>query len=371
MDVNGTDLDTGVSDRERVLVVGTRYIGDTVLAIPFLRNLRQSFPRAIIHVHAEGAARQVLATCPFVDRFVIRQRISRGGGTAWWGLRDLAVEAAAWRRVRYTRAYLLKSAPSVALLAALAAIPHRSGFARGINRALVTRAVPLRPGRHQADLYLDLLRADGLAIDDGHNDNWILPADAARAEALLGGLPVGRRIVFLAPSASDRRRNWPAERWIETVRWLVSERQCEIVLAGSRPDGAVHAAILAGAGPTVAPHVHDFSGVTTLAEATALIARADLCVGVDTGLPHLASSFGVPAVKLFGPTDPSRWGIWRADGAVVRGADTAAREPMHAIDVAAVYAAVDDVLEGRPAARTNTGAGQWSMPSPRAELAAV
>jgi heptosyltransferase-2 len=369
MGMDGTDLDT--APPERVLVVGTRYIGDTVLAIPFLRNLRQSFPGAIIHVHAEGAARQVLAACPFIDRFVMRQRIAGGGATAWRALRDLAVEAAAWRRVRYTRAYLLKSAPSAALLAALAAIPHRSGFARGINRALLTRAVPLRAGRHQADLYLDLLRADGLAIDDGRNDNWVLPADAARADVLLGGLPVGRRVVFLAPSASDRRRNWPAERWIETVRWLVSERQCEIVLAGSRPDGALHAAILAGAGPTVATHVHDFSEVTTLGEATALIAQADLCVGVDTGLPHLASSFGVPAVKLFGPTDPSRWGIWRAAGGVVHGADTTAREPMHAIDVAAVCAAVDGVLQGRPAVRTNTGAGQWSMPSPRAELASV
>lgn len=371
MDQSAAGNNAGTSDRERVLVVGTRYIGDTVLAIPFLRNLRRAFPRAVIHVHAEGAARHVLAACPFIDAFLVRRRTTDRGPAAWRALADVAAEAATWRHQRYTRAYLLKSAPSAAILTALAAIPHRVGFARGVNRLLLTRAVPIGDGRHQADLCLDLLRADGLAVDDGHGDNWTLPAAAARAEALLGSLPVGRRVVFLAPSASDRRRNWPADRWIETVRWLVTRRQCEIVLAGSRPDAMIHAAILAGTGPAVAPHVHDFSAVTTLAEATALIARADLCIGVDTGLPHLATSFGVPTVKLFGPTDPVRWGIWRADGSLVRAADRTARDPMHSIEVAGVCAAVDGLLDGSRTGRTVAAGTQPPARSPQAELAAA
>ena len=61
------DRDRG---RERILVVCTRYIGDTVLAIPFLRNLRRAFPYAVIDICAEGPARGVLADCPYVDDLV-------------------------------------------------------------------------------------------------------------------------------------------------------------------------------------------------------------------------------------------------------------------------------------------------------------
>ena len=58
----------------RILVVCTRYIGDTVLAIPFLRNLRRAFPDAAIDVCAEGGSRMVLADCPYVDELVCWDR---------------------------------------------------------------------------------------------------------------------------------------------------------------------------------------------------------------------------------------------------------------------------------------------------------
>ena len=55
---------------DRILVVCTRYLGDTILAVPFLRSLRRACPRARIDVRAEGAARALLADCPHVDGFV-------------------------------------------------------------------------------------------------------------------------------------------------------------------------------------------------------------------------------------------------------------------------------------------------------------
>ena len=78
----------------------------------------------------------------------------------------------------------------------------------------------------------------------------------------------------------------------------------------------------------MATHVHDFSTAVPLGDAAALAARMDLCLGVDTGLVHLASSVGVPAVVLVGPTDPESL-VALADGfdraAVVPG--VAARSP--------------------------------------------
>jgi heptosyltransferase-2 len=304
--------------QERILVVCTRYIGDTVLAIPFLRNLRRAFPAARIDVCAEGAAREVLADCPYVDELIAWQRPAGRRGL----FRNLAAlgRQAAWLTGRkYTRAYLLKRSLSAAALAWWAGIPRRIGLA-GDGRWLSTRVVTPTPGRHQAARYLDLLRADGLSLDDGRCENWSSPAARARAATLLERLPVGRQRVFLAPCSTAPERLWPVGRWAALVEWLVLERRAEVVLCGGSDDLAVHNELRCSLDAEVAAHLHDFTDLLSLREAGSVVAAMDGCVGVDTGLVHLAASHGVPVTVLFGPTDPHQWSPWTARAAVVRSA---------------------------------------------------
>jgi len=44
-----------------------------------------------------------------------------------------------------------------------------------------------------------------------------------------------------------------------------------------------------------------------LAQVAALLCRADLYLGNDSGITHLAAAVGAPTVALFGPSDPRRW----------------------------------------------------------------
>lgn len=192
---------------------------------------------------------------------------------------------------------MLKRSLSGALLATLAGIPHRVGFAAD-GRMLLTTAIRPARGRHQAARYLDLLRADGVAVDDGHNENWITPAAAARVAAAVDPLPFGRPRVFLAVRSTAREKHWPFDRWALLATRLVNERGCEVVCCGSPADAAAHDVIRKAVGPAVAGHLHDFTAVVSLRETGALLARMDLCVGVDTGLVHLAASHDVPVVVL-------------------------------------------------------------------------
>lgn len=312
--------DRSARSRERILVVCTQYIGDTLLAVPFLRNLRLAYPGAVIDVCAEGGPRAVLANCPYIDERVTWNRPPRerrGGIVSMFA----ALRAqAAWLKARgYTRAYLLKPSFSAAALAKLAGIPCRIGFA-GESSPLLTRRVRRRLGRHQVDIYLDLLRAEGLPIDDARNENWVPSASAARIGPLVDRLPAGRPRVFLAVRSTDVLKHWPADRWQRLVRWLVDSRGCEVVLCGGPADVAAHDALREAVGPDVASHVHDLSERVPLADAAALAVKMDLCVGVDTGLIHLSSSVGVPAVVIVGPTDPNRWSPWKTESIVLRSA---------------------------------------------------
>lgn len=316
-----SDIETGAS---RILVVCTRYIGDTTLAIPFLRNLRAAFPAAVIDVCAEGGARAVLTDCPYVDEFVAWRRADgrRGPAAALAAIRTQA----AWLRSRnYDRAYLLKRSLSGSLLAALAGIPHRVGFAAD-GRILLSRAVTVLPGRHQAARYLDLLRADGIPVDDGHNENWIAAEAHGRVAGVLARLPAGRRRVFVAMRSTAPEKHWPAGRWAEVIDRLVRDESCEIVLCGSPADMVEHAAEIGRLASDVAAHVHDISRDVRLRDMGGLLVGMDACVGVDTGLIHLAASHGLPVAVMFGPTDPNQWSPWTPRAIVLRSPDV--RRPL-------------------------------------------
>jgi heptosyltransferase-2 len=239
--------------------------------------------------------------------------------------------------------YVLKRSFSTALLVWLAGIPRRIGFAADGRSLLLTRVVPRRRARHEAELYLDHLRVDGVEVDDGRNENWVAPETAAKVDGLLAGIAADRQRVFIAPQSSSDHKQWPLDRMAAVVRWLVCERGCEVFLCGAVRDADTHTAIRAHLDAQVAAHVHDFSAALSLRETAALVARMQLCIGVDTGLPHLAASFGVPVVTLFGPTDPHRWHPWRTRHAVVQSGRSPG--PMAAIATEQVTAAAARLLE--------------------------
>ena len=139
----------------RILVVRNRFIGDTMLAVPFLRNLRRVFPNAVIDVLCESGSAPLMAGCPYADELLDWKRPARVGRVVPGSLANVVTHAR-WLRSRgYDRAYLLKRSLSSTLLALLAGIPCRIGF-RSVGSRLLTRAVPVVPHRHQAELFLDL-----------------------------------------------------------------------------------------------------------------------------------------------------------------------------------------------------------------------
>jgi heptosyltransferase-2 len=254
---------------------------------------------------------------------------------------------AAWLRSRgYSRAYLFKRSFSSALLVRLAGIPWRVGHVAEGRGWLLSRAVAVRRGRHQAESYLDLLRDDGIDVDDGYNENWQCERDRGLIDRLLADVPAGRPRVFLAMRSTNREKHWRIDRWADVIEWLVAVRGCEVFFCGGPRDADMHAQVIGLLDPKIAAHVHDHSDSVSLRQVGGLLARMDLCMGVDSGLPHIAASYGVPVGALFGPTDPRQWHPWKTASEVVCGSRAAAQGggSMLAIDVEQVTAAAERLL---------------------------
>ncbi|WP_233411043.1 lipopolysaccharide heptosyltransferase II, partial [Rugamonas violacea] len=124
------------------------------------------------------------------------------------------------------------------------------------------------------------------------------------AACAAAGVDAGRPLLVFAPGAEfGAAKRWPAAHFAALARRaLLADPRCQVALLGSPKDHEVCAEVAAAAGGPAA--VHNLAGRTSLAEAIALIAKADAVVANDSGLLHIASALNRPVVALYGPTDP-------------------------------------------------------------------
>jgi len=128
---------------------------------------------------------------------------------------------------------------------------------------------------------------------------------------LLHTLPQGP-LVFLAPTAGWGAKQWPAERFGELARRL-SDHGCN-VLVNAQPEGIdrVAKAVVS------ASQSRGRAVSCTMPQLLELVQCCDLVIAGDTGPLHLAAAVSVPALGLYGPTDPARNGPWGTRSRVLR-----------------------------------------------------
>lgn len=323
----------------RILVIRYRFIGDTVLAIPALRNLRHAFPHAKIDVLAEPVSGDTLAHCPYKDELLFYAPRLKGERKRAAPFPTSLFAAAGFLRARrYDRCYILRRSFSSAILPLLAGIPHRVGFATDGRGWLLQRSTPYAD-KHEVECFLDVLRADGLAVTDTHNENWTDPATDLRVDR---ELPVTNRTrVFVCAKSIVPSKDWAPERFAAVLTWLIRERNCEIHFCDAPGNAGYYAAILTGVPADLRAHCHDWSARLGVREAGSLLRRMHLAFGLDTGFIHLAASFHLPVVGLYGPLEPWRWHPWDTPHTVLRPADISGPRPLLRLSVAEVQAAVD------------------------------
>ena len=296
-------------------------MGDAVMTVPALRELRRLLPGARLTLATRPWAEDVFAGADFVDDFLVLGETSGGP-------RALVREARAWAERRFDLAVLFPNSFAPALVAALARVPARLGYATQGRSALLTHraAVPAwRGSRHEVFYYLNLVaelerQLYGTATVGAREPEPGLSVTAAHEREALGllrehGARGAGPLVALCPgSTNSRAKRWPAERFAALAD-LVSERAgAEVVLVGAPDESGIseQVARLMRARPVV------LTGRTSLAQTAAVLRAADLLVTNDTGPAHIAAAVGCPVVVIFGPTNPLTTRPFSAAADVVR-----------------------------------------------------
>jgi heptosyltransferase II len=289
----------------RVVVRGTNWVGDAVMTVPALRELRRLLPGAHITLATRPWAKELLADADFLDDLLIYDR--RGPWSA-------VKQTGEWRRGQFDLAVLFPNSFEAALIPALARIPVRIGYATDARNRLLTNPVPVpewRSSRHEVFYYLNIVAALERALggpaqnDDFPPDASLHIAEARRSEAIdllrAHGVREGRPLVALCPgSINSRAKRWPAERYGALADTLIDELDTDVLLIGSPEELDISQEVsrLMRRKPIM------MTGATTLAQVAGILSLVDLLITNDTGPAHVASALGRPTLVIFGPTNP-------------------------------------------------------------------
>ncbi len=356
---------------ERILIVQLGDIGDLILSTPALAALRQARPDAHIAVLAAAHATPVLQGTGLADAVIAFDR--RAFNSSWALFRPanlrrlLALRRERCRTVIYFHHFTLRLGTlKFALIGLASGARRRIGLDNGRGWFLTERLPDGGFGaRHQAQYWLDLVALLGA-------DPSPRPAVTARAAppalwtaafaADADRTDRPPRVVIHAGSGGySRARRWDPAAFAAVAEALHAERGARIILVGGPDDdGAVVRAALR------VPAL-DLTGRTTLPELAGALAQADLFIGADSGVMHLAAAAGAPVAAVFGPSNPEAWGPWSPGGrtAVVRSAPECspcsyvghgiglragcpARTCMRLVTPAHVLAATRALLDGQP-----------------------
>ena len=296
---------------KKILVMRYRFIGDTVLTVPFLRNLREAFPAAQIDLMLEPFSGQVIEGCPYVDRVIPFEFKTIHTYSAAAERGKLAGYLHYWRLIRnerYDAAFVLKRSLSSALLVRLAGVPRRIGFDTEGRGLLLTDRVAYRQDQHEVLNFLDCLSVLDVPIGSTALELWPTPENDKKVAAIMAqaGWKYDDLKVIIHAVASLPAKQWPLDRFAAVMTVLRDQHHARFVYTGSAGDAALYRSI-EKLGPF---NGLDLCGVTNVRENLSVYKKADLFFGVDSGPMHMAAAMGVPVVALFGPTDERKWGPW-------------------------------------------------------------
>ena len=288
----------------KILVRATNWVGDAIMALPALRAIRNR-PDANISILARSYVADIYRDQNVADELIIYDHRGKHAGIA--GRERLASEL---RSRNFDIAILLQNAFDAAWLAWRAGIPQRIGYARDARSILLTKAVPVpEPGEipaHEKFYYLELLRRISW-IDSIPDEPFIKlhvnEASRKRAAdqlAAAGVRPHAVRIAIGAGASYGSAKCWPPSRFAELANHLQTQWDAHVILFGAAGETDVSSAI--------ASEMHrapiDLTGKTAVVDLPALLSHCHVFIGNDSGAMHVAAAVGLPAVAIFGPTDP-------------------------------------------------------------------
>lgn len=284
---------------KKILIINVNWIGDVLFSTPFIRAVREAHPGAYIACLVHPRCKEVLEGNPRINEIIIYDE--NGAHKSLAGKLRLV---SALRKKGFDAAFLLHRSFTKALIAYLAGIRERIGYATKSRGPLLTKAArEENRDEHKVEYFLGIARAAGIEPPSRSYEFFIKDShrDFIRKVLDEGGIGNEDLVVVLCPAGNWRPKRWPEANFAKLADALSEKFKAKIVISGTKSDIKLAEEIkkLMKNPPFIA------CGKTDLKQLGALLERADLVIANDTGAMHMAVAVGAKTIALFGPTSPA------------------------------------------------------------------
>jgi heptosyltransferase-2 len=289
---------------ERILIRAPNWIGDVVLSLPAVRDLRRSFPGARIEVLARPSVSELYHAVAEIDEVRVAQGVLAD--------RDRLRDA-------FDTVVLLPNSFGSALPPWLARIPERWGYGTDCRGVLLTRRVRVPTSvRGTSEVYYYRAMLAGLGLDVSSPPDATLQCPEPWREDAAQLLRESGVWIGVNPGAAfGSAKRWLPMRYAAAAERLARHTGGRVAILGGGSERELGEAIAA----QISAPVRNLCGETNLGELTGVLAQLAFLVTNDSGPMHVASALGTPSLAIFGPTD------WRETAPVGSGARIV-REPV-------------------------------------------
>ena len=281
-------------DPNRILVVSTTGLGDTLWSTPALRALKTHLPNSYLATLTSPVGAQVLKNNPHVDCiWIAREPLPIRLPSLITNLRKEQFDTIL---IFHTSQRLIL--PLCTLLGA-STIAGTTGINKGLDH-LLTHPIP--PSyEHEIARRLRITQAINVPSIGNQTLDWFI-SDCERIKALQIYSEFNKPIVALHPGSKDRFKQWPPSHFAELGK-LLKQADLDIMITGNLQEAALAQEI-----SDQIPGARCIAGNHSLRTFAALLKYIDLFITNDTGPMHIAFAHNTPTIALFSPTDPSLCG---------------------------------------------------------------
>jgi|GEM_PF-204350 len=271
-----------VQSSAKALFISLSNVGDAIMTTPALELLHARYPEHSIDIVADRRSGEIFEHCPYRGEIFYKNKRA-----PWRGVPALLGQL---RANFYDVVVDLRSDGLAYLLR--------------VRRRYTKWGARAARGPHAVQRLMAIVEGLLGPAEIPPQRIWVNEAAREFARRVLADLP-GRRWLVLGPGAKWPKKVWPAQRFIDMVKSL-EDRFDSVIVLGGPGDVAPAAEVTAG----LRLPVLNLAGQTSILEDCAVLAQAQVFVGNDSGLGHMASAVGIPTLTVFGPTDALRYHPW-------------------------------------------------------------
>lgn len=300
---------------KKILIVRYRFIGDTVLTTPFIKNVSENFPQAEIDVLVSPNSGELIEGNPNVSNVIylssskfhkyentnILQEQKREIYYSFLGCIFGVVKK------KYDLVFVLKRSFSSAILSFFTGAKYRVGFDTESRGFLLTHPIKYDFNARELDNFLNCLKPLNIVPKKYNTEIYPSESERNKAKENISKLDKFRPKIGIHMTSAHPYKEWKKSHLAKLLDLLYEKHNAQFVFTGAHLDSKYYDSVL-----SLAEHGGKFKylnmcGKTTIRECYALYENLDFMICVDSGNSHLSAAANIPTYVLYGPTRPEKW----------------------------------------------------------------